>query len=506
MQGNGELAPPLGPQEAMRDLNGRLAGFLSRVQRLQETNEQLEGQIREWLWRRAPRERDWSQQERILDELKGTIRSLLVDNASLALQTDSAHSEAARLRARCAAEESRTRHLENRVAWLKGVWQEAELQKAGLEEEVQGRLADLDHLHHSHQQAALALQQSARPVCDAVLLGAEREDGSGMELSQLLDEIRTHYDRLIALSGAGRGAAADMPRGPLTQLEEEAARERMTEEEEAMKAARAELTEARRQWQSLQVEIESLHALEKGLANSLQETELQYRSELRDLAAVIRRLEAELSHVRQGLDSQRQRHEELLNTKVRLEREIATYRHLLDKEENRLHGPNPPRKEARPVLAGSPRKAVAEAGREIDTSPAWTAGGAPAPQHGAKKTPQLQRQGSLVTLSAPETQHSPEKRMETVTTQEILQGNVMRESAEARGTVETEKIDEVIKEWEGSFFKGNPRLRKKSVSLRFDLHLAAADEGCAQTRQDSLPDVEVRLIMKRSRSIPTIAQ
>lgn len=70
----------------------------------------------------------------------------------------------------------------------------------------------------------------------------------------------------------------------------------------------------------------------------------------------------------------------------------------------------------------------------------------------------------------------------------------------------TEKIDKVIKQWEGSFFRGNPKLRKKSVSLRFDLHMAAADEGCAQTKQDSLPDVEVRLIMKRSRSIPTITQ
>lgn len=70
----------------------------------------------------------------------------------------------------------------------------------------------------------------------------------------------------------------------------------------------------------------------------------------------------------------------------------------------------------------------------------------------------------------------------------------------------TEKIDKVIKQWEGSFFRGNPKLRKKSVSLRFDLHMAAADEGCAQTKQDSLPDVEVCLIMKRSRSIPTITQ
>lgn len=66
------------------------------------------------------------------------------------------------------------------------------------------------------------------------------------------------------------------------------------------------------------------------------------------------------------------------------------------------------------------------------------------------------------------------------------------------------KVDEVIKEWEGSFFKDNPRLRKKSVSLRFDLHLAATDEGCLQTKQDNLPDIEVRLIMRRSCSIPSI--
>lgn len=116
----------------------------------------------------------------------------------------------------------------------------------------------------------------------------------------------------------------------------------------------------------------------------------------------------------------------------------------------------------------------------------------------------LRRQQSLVIFTEPE--QDSELRIATVTTQEILQGKVVRESAEGHGTVETEKIDKVIKQWEGSFFQGNPKLRKKSVSLRFDLHMAAADEGCLQTRQDSLPDVEVCLIMKRSRSISAIAQ
>ncbi|NXS02308.1 KT222 protein, partial [Oxylabes madagascariensis] len=99
--------------------------------------------------------------------------------------------------------------------------------------------------------------------------------------------------------------------------------------------------------------------------------------------------------------------------------------------------------------------------------------------------------------------HKP-KKVELMTKQAILDGNIMKESAEAHGTVQTEKVDEVIKEWEGSFFKDNPRLRKKSVSLRFDLHLAATEDGCLHTKKKTLPDIEVRLVMRRSCSIPSI--
>lgn len=46
-------------------------------------------------------------------------------------------------------------------------------------------------------------------------------------------------------------------------------------------------------------------------------------------------LESELQQVRSGLATQRQRHSQLLNTKMKLEREITTYRRLLEREENR---------------------------------------------------------------------------------------------------------------------------------------------------------------------------
>ncbi|NXY16209.1 KT222 protein, partial [Atrichornis clamosus] len=230
----------------------------------------------------------------------------------------------------------------------------------------------------------------------------------------------------------------------------------MDKDAEALKAARAELCEARRQWHHMQIEIESLHAVEKGLERSLRATEQQYHMQLQNLEGEIECLEKELLEVRRGIEKQLREHEILLNTRMKLEEEIATYRSLLEQEESRYS-----------LL------------REKDLkTPAFSF------TDGVKK-------------------HKP-KKVELMTKQAILDGNIMKESAEAHGTVQTEKVDEVIKEWEGSFFKDNPRLRKKSVSLRFDLHLAATEEGCLHTKKKTLPDIEVRLVMRRSCSIPSI--
>ena len=74
---------------------------------------------------------------------------------------------------------------------------------------------------------------------------------------------------------------------------------------------------------------------ERGLENSLQASEQHYQMQLQDLEAVIEGLEKELQEVRRGIEKQLQEHEMLLNTKMRLEQEIATYRRLLEKEEIR---------------------------------------------------------------------------------------------------------------------------------------------------------------------------
>ncbi len=62
----------------MRGLNARLKGFLEQVNRLQESNRQLEAQIVDWGVRGASRSQDWSQQEQTVNELRAQVRLILL--------------------------------------------------------------------------------------------------------------------------------------------------------------------------------------------------------------------------------------------------------------------------------------------------------------------------------------------------------------------------------------------------------------------------------------------
>lgn len=63
-------------KQTMRGLNERLAGYLSQVKLLEETNSKLEAQIKEVLTeRRATGHRDWSGYEKTISVFRDQVRS-----------------------------------------------------------------------------------------------------------------------------------------------------------------------------------------------------------------------------------------------------------------------------------------------------------------------------------------------------------------------------------------------------------------------------------------------
>lgn len=491
----------------MRGLNKRLKGFLDHVNQLEQTNCELEEQIEEWGFRNIAPRRDWSDKEALAQELRAQVRMIIMENAEVLLQSDAVKLRAAHLKTRCETEEKLRLLKEQEVSQLKLKKKEMEMANSLLEKQLYESQNEIQQIMEEHERELDQHQRRAVEECDRVLAQvAAGEDGRAMDLSW----TSTQCDHSSPAQSSPDSATPPNPTpgsGPASQRRPRkdatsptaAFPPQVRAGDEALKEARAELAEARKRWHRLQVEIESLHALERSLQSSLHHTQLQYSVQLKDLSRSVRGLESELETVRDGLEIQKQNHSQLLNTKMRLEREIATYRKLLEHEEGRFLNSDGQSLKLKPWKGSipAPEQNGLPNGCEDIAGPVFS-------ERTSKISPALQRQQSLVILTEPALNKDGE--ICTVKTQEILEGNVVRESAEGHGNVETEKIDKVIRQWEGSFFKGNPKLRKKSVSLRFDLHMAVADEGCSQTKQNSLPNVEVRLVMKRSRSIPTFAQ
>ncbi|XP_059399691.1 keratin, type I cytoskeletal 19-like [Carassius carassius] len=491
------------PKFALRGLNERLKGFLEHVNQLERTNRELEEQIGEWRLRNVALWRDWSDKEALTQELQAQVRMIIRENAEVLLQSDAVKLRAAHLKTRCETEKKLRLLKEQEVSQLKIKKIEMETSSTLLEKQLYEYRNEFQQVMEEHEHQRRAVEE-----CDRVLAQvAAGEDGRGMDLSR----TSTQCDHFSPAQSSPDSATPPNPApgsGPASQRRPQkdatnptaAFLPQVRAGDEAMKEARAELTEARKRWHHLQVEIESLHALERSLHSSLHHTQLQYSVQLKDLSRSVWSLESELETVRDGLEIQKQNHTQLLNTKMRLEREIATYRKLLEHEEGRFLNSDGRPLKLKPWKGSVPapeQNGLPNGCDEDIAEPFFT-------ESTPKIIPALQGQQSLVILTEPVINKNGE--ICTVKTQEILEGNVVRESAEGHGNVETEKIDKAIRQWEGSFFKGNPKLRKKSVSLRFNLHMAVADEGCSQIKQDSLPNVEVRLVMRRSRSIPTFAQ
>lgn len=66
------------------------------------------------------------------------------------------------------------------------------------------------------------------------------------------------------------------------------------------------------------------------LEDTLRNTELRNNMEMEKYNNVIMRLEEELTNLRANIQQQTQEYEALLNMKMKLEAEIATYKTLLD--------------------------------------------------------------------------------------------------------------------------------------------------------------------------------
>ncbi|KAF6109700.1 hypothetical protein HJG60_010926 [Phyllostomus discolor] len=86
--------------------------------------------------------------------------------------------------------------------------------------------------------------------------------------------------------------------------------------------------------QPLEIDLDSMRNLKVSLENSLREVEMLYAIQMEQLNGILLHLQSELSQTQAEGQCQTQEYEALLNIKVKLEAETATYDSLLEEGED----------------------------------------------------------------------------------------------------------------------------------------------------------------------------
>ncbi|XP_032354015.1 keratin, type I cytoskeletal 28 isoform X2 [Camelus ferus] len=145
-----------------------------------------------------------------------------------------------------------------------------------------------------------------------------------VDLTILLNNVRAEYQDLAEQTRKDAEAWFNKKSTSLQQ--------QISDDVGAAAAARNELMELNRNLQTSEIELQSFVAMKSSYECSLAEMEDTYCLQLQRIQEQIRAMEEQLQQIRAETESQKLEYEWLLDVKTVLEKEIETYRKLIDGE------------------------------------------------------------------------------------------------------------------------------------------------------------------------------
>ncbi|XP_030076687.1 keratin, type I cytoskeletal 47 kDa [Microcaecilia unicolor] len=311
-----------GEKQTMQNLNDRLAAYLEKVRALEEANTELELKIHQYyekhLNSKNPSTRDYTTYYQIIEDLKNKIFTATMDNTRILLQVDNARLAADDFRLKFQNEQVLHQAVEADTNGLRKVLDELTLSRSDLEMQIENLTEELAFLKKDHEEEMSSIQVGTGQV------NVEMDAVPGADLTKILNDMRDNYENLTERYRRDAEAwytdkSNDLKKEISTGIEQ-------------VQSSKTEISDLRRTFQTLEIELQSQLAMKKSLEDTLADTEGRYCTQIAGMQGTIGSVEEQLAEIRGDMSRQNAEYQQLLNVKTRLEMEIETYRLLLDGE------------------------------------------------------------------------------------------------------------------------------------------------------------------------------
>uniref|UniRef100_A0A8D1MZP3 Glial fibrillary acidic protein n=2 Tax=Sus scrofa TaxID=9823 RepID=A0A8D1MZP3_PIG len=293
----------------MMELNDRFASYIEKVRFLEQQNKALAAELNQLRAKEPTKLADVYQAE--LRELRLRLDQLTANGARLEVERDNLAQDLGTLRQKLQDETNLRLEAENNLATYRQEADEATLARLDLERKIESLEEEIRFLRKIHDEEVRELQEQLAQQQVHVEMDVTKPD-----LTAALREIRTQYE---AVATSNMQEAEEWYRSKFADLTDAAARNA-----ELLRQAKHEANDYRRQLQALTCDVESLRGTNESLERQMREQEERHARE------------EEGQSLKDEMARHLQEYQELLNVKLALDIEIATYRKLLEGEENRI--------------------------------------------------------------------------------------------------------------------------------------------------------------------------